>query len=481
MSTNDSNFDAFVIGSGPNGLSAAIALAQQGLKVKVIEAKDSIGGGTRTEELNEPGFYHDVCSTVHATALSSPFLSSLPLDKHGLEWAHPEFPVAHPLEHGEAVIAEKSLGNTLRRLGGDSKNYRNLFKEFIDSWEYLSKDLFGELRIPNHPLAMMRFGWYGMFSCKLLSNSFFDLERTKAYFSGLAAHSILPLEDAFTASYGLVLGTSVHTVGWPVAKGGSKSVTNAMAQYLRELDGEIELGHHVQSLDELPSDKPVLFDLTPHQIVHIADSELSDNARKRLLNYKYGPGVFKVDFSLSEQVPWKNEDCKKAGTLHLGGTIEEIIHSEKLIWNNEHPDKPYVLAVQASVCDNSRAPEGKHTLWTYCHVPHGSTKNMEEEIINQVERYAPGFRDTIIAKSSMNSMDFEKYNPNYIGGDIVGGSQNFGQLFARPLLKWDPYKLPGDRLYICSSSTPPGGGVHGMCGYNAAKSALKNEFGIKIS
>lgn len=481
MSTVDSNFDAFVIGSGPNGLSAAIALAQQGLKVKVIEAKDTIGGGTRTEELNETGFFHDVCSTVHATALSSPFLTSLPLEKHGLEWVHPEFPVAHPLEHGDAVITEKDLGNTLERLGKDGKSYRKLFKEFIDSWDFLSKDLFGDLRIPNHPLAMMRFGWYGMFSCKLLSNSFFDMERTKAYFSGLAAHSILPLENAFTAAYGLVLGTSVHTVGWPVAKGGSHAVTKAMASFFQELDGEIETGNLIQSIEEIPPEKPILFDLTPRQIVQIAESKFSDYNKDRLLNFNYGPGVFKVDFALTEQVPWKNEECRKAGTLHLGGSLEEIILSEKQTWDGKHPEHPYVLAVQASVFDNTRAPEGKHTLWTYCHVPNGSTKNMEEEIIKQIERYAPGFRDTIIAKSSINAVDFEKYNPNYIGGDIIGGAQNFKQLFARPLLKWDPYKLPADKLYICSSSTPPGGGVHGMCGYNAAKSALKNEFGIKIS
>jgi phytoene dehydrogenase-like protein len=476
-----SNFDAFVIGSGPNGLAAAIALSQQGLKVKVFEAKETVGGGTRTLELTEPGFKHDICSAVHPTAVSSPFFNSLPLSDFDLEWIHPDFPVGHPLENGEAVIVERSLDNTLDRLGADSKNYRKLFKDFIDSWDFLSKDLFGSLRIPNHPLSMLRFGWYGMFSSNLLSNSFFKNERTKAYFSGLAAHSIIPLENAFTASFGLILGTTVHSVGWPIAKGGSHSITKALAAYFESLGGIIETNTHIQSLEEFPSNKPILFDLTPQQVVSIADSRISDSLKRKLLNYKHGPGAFKVDFALSEPVPWKNEECKRAGTLHLGGSMDEISLSEREVWDGIHSEKPYVLISQPSVFDESRAPKGKHVLWSYCHVPNGSTENMEEQIINQIERYAPGFRDTIISSSCMHAMDFEKYNPNYIGGDINGGAQNVKQLFARPLLKWDPYKLPENNLYICSSSTPPGGGVHGMSGFNAARSVLKNEFGIKLS
>lgn len=481
MSSTLSNYDAFVIGSGPNGLAAAIALAQQGLKVKIFEAKDTIGGGTRTLELTEPGFKHDICSAVHPTAVSSPFFKSLPLGDYGLEWIHPDFPVAHPLENGEAVITEKSFENTLARLDSDSKNYRKLFKDFVDSWEYLSEDLFGTLRIPNHPLSMMRFGWYGMFSSNLLSNSFFKQERTKAYFSGLAAHSILPLDNAFTASFGLVLGTTVHSVGWPVAKNGSHSITKALAGFFRFLGGEIELNSHIESLNELPSGKPILFDLTPRQVLTIADNKIPDALKDKLLRFNYGPGAFKIDFALSEPVPWLNEECRKAGTLHLGGSMKEIAYSEKQVWNGEHPEKPYVLVSQPSLFDESRAPEGKHVLWSYCHVPNGSTENMEERIINQIERYAPGFRDIIISTSTMNAMDFEKYNPNYIGGDINGGAQNLKQLFGRPLMKWDPYKLPVDQLYICSSSTPPGGGVHGMSGFNAARSVLKNEFGIKLT
>ena len=481
MSSSLSNYDAFVIGSGPNGLAAAIALAQQGLKVKIFESKDSVGGGTRTLELREPGFKHDICSAVHPTAVSSPFFNTLPLSDYGLEWIHPDFPVAHPLEDGEAVIAEKSFENTLERLGADSKNYRKLFKEFVDSWQYLSKDLFGTLRIPNHPLAMMRFGWYGMFSSNLLSSSFFKLDRTKAYFAGLAAHSILPLENAFTASFGLVLGTTVHSVGWPIAKNGSHSITKALAGFFEFLGGEIELNTHIESLEEFPANKPILFDLTPQQITTIADSKIPDSLKERLLRYNYGPGAFKVDFALSEPVPWLNEECKKAGTLHLGGSMEELAYSEKDVWKGIHSEKPYVLVSQPSVFDETRAPKGKHVLWSYCHVPNGSTEDMEERIINQIERYAPGFRDIIISTSTMTAMDFEKYNPNYIGGDINGGAQNLKQLFGRPLIKWDPYKLPVDHLYICSSSTPPGGGVHGMSGFNAARSVLKNEFGIKLT
>ena len=301
MNSQLSNYDAFVIGSGPNGLSAAIALAQQGLKVKIYESKETIGGGTRTLELTEPGFYHDICSAVHPTAVSSPFFSSLPLSDYGLEWIHPDFPIAHPLEDKESVIVERSLELTLERLGADSKSYRNLFKDFIDSWEYLSKDLFGSLRIPQYPLAMMRFGWYGMFSSKLLSNSFFKLARTKAYFTGLAAHSIIPLENAFTASFGLILGTTVHSVGWPIAKGGSHSITKTLANYFESLGGEIETNTHIESLDDFPTNKPILFDLTPQQIITIADDRIPDLLRDKLLSYKHGPGAFKVDFALSER------------------------------------------------------------------------------------------------------------------------------------------------------------------------------------
>lgn len=475
-----SEFDAVIVGSGPNGLSAAILLAQQGLQVKVIEAKDSIGGGTRTAELTEPGFHHDICSAVHPTGVGAPFLKTLPLYEYGLEWVHPKYPVAHPLDHGEAVIISKSLEKTVERLGSDGKHYQKLIGDFVEHWDRLSNDLFGPVRIPNNPLSMMQFGWYGMFSAKLLANSIFENIQTKAFFAGLAGHSIIPLEKVFTGSFGLVFASSIHAAGWPVAKGGSHSITKAMAAYLESLGGEIETGNEITSVDELPASKVTLFDLTPKQIADIASNQLPDGYTKKLRKFKYGPGVFKMDFALSEPVPWANEECKGAGTLHLGGTFEEIAHSEQETWAGHHPDEPYLLVSQPSLFDDTRAPEGKHTLWAYCHVPNGSDKDCSSEIIRQIERFAPGFRDTIISYNAMNAPDFEEYNANYIGGDINGGAQFFKQLIFRPLVQWDPYKLAGDGLYICSSSTPPGGGVHGMCGYHAAKSALKNEFGINL-
>lgn len=473
-------FDVVIIGSGPNGLSAAILLAQNGLSVKVIEAKDTIGGGTRTEELTESGFLHDVCSAVHPTGIGSPFLSSLPLHDHGLEWIHPDHPVAHPMDNGEAVIASLSLDETMQRLGKDGKNYHNLVSDFSNHWDKLSKDILGPIRIPHSPLLMAKFGWYGMLSAKLLANSIFDTPALKAYFAGLAAHSILPLEKAFTASFGLAFAASVHSVGWPVAKGGSSSITNAMASFFKELGGVIETGRHIKAINEVDESDRIVFDVTPHQIASMAQHELPITLRNKLLKYEYGPGVFKMDFALSEPVPWRNSACSGAGTLHLGGTLEEISFSESQTWKNIHPEKPFVLVSQPSLFDSTRAPEGKHTLWAYCHVPNGSDRDCSEMIIKQIERFAPGFRDTILATHSMNAPEYEVYNPNYIGGDINGGAQTFRQLIGRPLLKWDPYKLPVDGMYICSSSTPPGGGVHGMCGYYAARSVLKNEFDINL-
>ncbi len=476
MSPSDNNYDAYVIGSGPNGLAAAISLAQKGLKVIIYEAKSSIGGGTRTEELTEPGFLHDVCSAVHPTAAASPFFNTLPLADYGLEWIHPDFPIAHPFDNEEPIIIEQSFDDTLQRLGKDGKNYNALFKELIDSWPYLVNDVFGTLRVPKHPLTLARFGWYGMFSAKHLSNSIFKSERLKTYFAGLAAHSILPLENAFTSTFGLMLGITAHSVGWPVAKGGSKSITDALAAHFLSLGGTIEVNRHIESIDLLPENKPVLFDLTPRQVATIAGSRIPSAIQSKLKKYVYGPGVFKIDFALSEEVPWSDVECRKAGTLHLGGSFAEISRSEKDIWKGKHNESPYVLISQPSLFDATRAPNGKHTLWAYCHVPAGSTRDMTTEIENQIERFAPGFKDTIISKAVMNTIDFEKYNPNYIGGDINGGAQFVKQLFGRPLLKWNPYKLGDDGIYICSSSTPPGGGVHGMAGFNAAQTVLKNEF-----
>ncbi len=478
MVSKNTEYDAVVVGSGPNGLSAAVRLSQEGLKVLVLEAKSTIGGGTRTQELTEPGFFHDVCAAVLPTTVGSPFLESLELEKYGLEFIQPGLPYAHPLDDGEAIGVYRSLEKTIKHLGVDGENYGHLFKEFIDHWKYLSEDIYGTLRIPKHPLLMARFGWYGAFSAKLLSNSLFKLPKTRALFAGCAAHSIIPLNKAFTASFGLVLGSSAHSVGWPIAKGGSASVTNALAELFKSLGGTIQTDHEVRSLSDIPPAKTVLFDLTPQQVANIANDELPSKYKERLLKYEYGPGSFKVDWALSETVPWQNELCKKAGTLHLGGTFEEIAEAEQAVWEGKHHERPYILLSQPSLFDTTRAPKDKHTLWAYCHVPNGSDKDMTEIIENQIERFAPGFKDTIISKSTANAQQLESYNANYIGGDINGGAQFVKQLFGRPVLQWNPYKIPDHSMYICSSSTPPGGGVHGMCGYNAARSALKNEFGI---
>lgn len=479
MSSLQTEFDAVVVGSGPNGLSAAVRLSEKGLKVLVLEAKETIGGGTRTQELTEPGFMHDICSAVHPTAAGSPYLSTLDLDQYGLEFIQPDVPYAHPLENGDAGVAYRSLEKTAEQLGSDQNNYLRLYRDFVDDWEYLKNDIFGTLRIPKHPLLMARFGWYGLFSAKLLANSLFKNPKTKALFAGCAAHSIIPLHKAFTASFGIVLGSSAHSVGWPIAKGGSVAISNALAARLKSLGGVIQTEHPVHSLEDLPPTQAILFDLTPHQIADIAENRLPAKYVKKLRDYKYGPGTFKMDWALSEPVPWLNEECRRAGTLHLGGTFEEIAAGEKAVWKGEHHERPYVLVSQPSLFDDSRAPAGKHTLWAYCHVPNGSTEDMTEIIENQIERYAPGFRDTIISKHTMTAMGMQQYNMNYIGGDINGGAQIAKQLFGRPVLKWDPYKTPEPGIYICSSSTPPGGGVHGMSGFHAAESAYRNEFDLQ--
>ncbi|MDR9416593.1 MAG: NAD(P)/FAD-dependent oxidoreductase [Gracilimonas sp.] len=478
MPSSSPEYDAVIVGSGPNGLSAAVRLAKQGLKTLVLEAEKTIGGGTRTKEITEPGFLHDICAAVIPTTAGSPFLKSLELEKYGLEYIHPEVPFAHPLDHGDAAIAWRSLDETAVHLADDELAYRKLYSEFVEHWELLSEDIFGTLRIPKHPLLMARFGWFGAQSANFLSSSHFKSSHAKALLAGCAAHSIMPLTNAFSASFGLVLASSAHAVGWPIAKGGTQSVTDALATLFLELGGKIQKDHPVNSLKDIPSATSILFDLTPRQVVNIVGENAPAKYLRKLKDFNYGPGVFKIDWALSDPVPWSNENCKRAGTLHLGGTFEEIAASEQAIWDNKHSEKPYVLVSQPSLFDETRAPKGKHTLWAYCHVPHGSDKNMTTEIEDQIERFAPGFKDTIISKYTMNAPQFQSYNANYIGGDINGGAQYFKQLFARPVLKWNPYHIPATSMYICSSSTPPGGGVHGMCGYHAAQSVLKKEFGI---
>jgi phytoene dehydrogenase-like protein len=472
--TNEAR-DAVVVGSGPNGLAAAIALARAGRSVLVLEAADTIGGGTRSAELTLPGFVHDVCSAVHPMAAASPFFRSLPLAEHGLEWVQPEFPLAHPLDDGPAAVLERSVEATAARLGPDERAYRRLMGPLAARAEGLFRDLLGPLRVPRHPIAAMRFGWNAIRSAKGLAARF-RTPAARALLAGLAAHSILPLEQSPSAAITLMLGLAGHAVGWPLPRGGSQRIADALASHLRKLGGEIVTGKRVASLDELPPAKAVLLDVTPRQVVALAGERLPARYRRRLERYRYGPGVFKLDWALSAPIPWRAEECRRAGTVHVGGTLEEVAEAERAPWRGEHPQRPFVLLAQPSLFDPTRAPAGKHTAWAYCHVPSGSTFDMTERIEAQVERFAPGFRELILARHALDTAAMERGNANYVGGDITGGVADWRQLFTRPVARLNPYTTPVPGLYICSASTPPGGGVHGLCGYFAARAALRRCF-----
>ena len=466
-----------MVGSGPNGLAAAIRLAEQGLSVKVFEASDTIGGGMRTKELMQPGFRHDVCSAIHPLAASSPYLKHLPLEKHGLEWITPEFPVAHPMDDGTAVVMHHNISQTVEELGVDGSSYRSAMEPIADNWDTLTSDFLGPLRFPKHPIDLALFGLKALQPASLFQRRFKD-ERAKALFAGLVAHSILPLNAISTSAIGLVLGAAGHAVGWPMPKGGSQSIAEAMAGYFKSLGGEIETGSEITSVEQLPPSRAMLMDITPRQLIQIAGDRLPGSYINRLKKYRYGSGVFKVDYILSEPVPWNDPRCQRAGTIHLGGTFDEIAAGEKMMDSGQHVEKPYVLIAQQSNFDDTRTPDNRHTLWAYCHVPNGSTRDMTTEIENQIERFAPGFIDTIEQRHTMNTDKFHEYNANYFGGDINGGRQDIWQLFTRPVHLIHPYATPAKGLYLCSSSTPPGGGVHGMCGYHAATLALRKEFGL---
>lgn len=464
--------DAIVIGAGPNGLAAAITLARAGRSVRIYEAAPTVGGGTRSAALTEPGFVHDVCAAVHALALSSPFLRTLPLAEHGLELIHPPAPFAHPLDDGTAVIVRRSIAETCDGLGArDARRYRALTEPFVERADDLMDALLGPLGL-RHPLLMTRFGRYAVQSATGLARRMFVEERTRAMFAGLAAHSLVPLEFLATSGYALGLLIAAHSVGWPVARGGSQALGDAMASYFRSLGGEIVTDHPVESLAALPASRAVLCDVTPRQFIRIAGDKLPSGFRKRLSRYRYGPGVFKMDWALSAPVPWRAKECARVGTLHLGGTAGEIAAGERESWNGRTHERPYVLVVQPSLFDSTRAPSGKHTLWAYCHVPNGSTVDMRDRIEAQIERYAPGFRDCIIARSTLSPAELEQRNANLVGGDIAGGAADLAQIFARPVSLFHPYSTPIDGVFLCSSSTPPGVGVHGMCGYHAARAAI---------
>jgi phytoene dehydrogenase-like protein len=468
--------DAVVVGSGPNGLAAAIALAQAGRDVSLLEGQENVGGGCRSAPLTLPGFVHDTCSTVHALALASPFLSRLPLAENGFEAVHPEAPLAHPLDDGSAVMLERSVDRTASGLGRDADAYRRLFGPLVDDAEALFGDVLAPLRPPRHPLLLSRFGLSAVRSAVGLARSRFEGERARALLGGCAAHSMLSLRAPVSAAFGIVLALSAHAVGWPVARGGSQRLAEALAAHLRSLGGSVETGRMVTSLRELDFRGPVLLDVTPRQLLALAGNRLQGRYRRSLERFRYGPGVFKLDWALDGPIPWTAVEAARAGTVHLGGTLDEIVAGEQTVADGGHPERPFVLLVQASRFDATRAPAGRHTAWAYCHVPNGSTRDMTKAIEDQVERFAPGFRDLIAARSVMDSAEVERRNPNYVGGDINGGLQSVTQLFTRPVARPVPYSTPLPGVYLCSSSTPPGGGVHGMSGYWAARAVLGRSY-----
>ncbi len=471
-------YDGIVVGAGPNGLAAAITMQQAGLSMLLLEAKDTIGGGSRSAELTLPGFVHDVCSAIHPMAVISPFFKKLPLEKYGLKFIYPEIAAAHPFDDGQAAALYQSLEKTARELGADENAYRNWIEPLVKNRRRLIPDAMGPLHFPKHPLSLAKFGIKALPSAVKTSKRF-HTEKAKGLWAGIAAHAMQPLTNSVSSAIGLMLITAGHAAGWPLPEGGSQAISDALASYFVSLGGKIETGFYVRSIDQLPKAKAVLFDVTPKQLMEIAGQRFSLVYKKQLNRYQYGMGTFKIDWALDGPIPFTAPECRKAGTVHLGGTLEEIATSEHRVFNGKIPEKPYVLLAQQSLFDPSRAPEGKQTAWAYCHVPNGSNADMTEIVEKQVERFAPGFRNLILEKHTMNSTQMENYNPNYIGGDINGGLMDITQLFTRPALRLSPYKTSAKGIYICSSSTPPGGGVHGMCGYHAAKRALKDLFQIK--
>jgi phytoene dehydrogenase-like protein len=471
------NHDAIVIGSGPNGLAAAITLQQAGISVLLLEAKPTIGGGLRSAELTLPHFVHDVCSAIHPLAAGSPFFKKLPLKQHGLEFIYPPVAAAHPFEDGNAAALYTSVNETARSLGVDEYAYLKLMSPLVKEWPGIVTDVLAPLHFPKKAFEMARFGLHAVRSATQLAKRFHARE-AKGLWAGMAAHAIQPLSNAATSAIALVMMATGHSGGWPIARGGSEAIAKALASYFIELGGRIDTGLPVRSLSQLPSAQALLFDVTPRQLLEIAGDRFSALYKWQLQRYRYGMGVFKIDWALDGPIPFTADACRRAGTIHLGNTFEEIVASEQATAKGKHPEKPFVLLAQQSLFDASRAPEGKHTAWAYCHVPNGSQMDMTERIEKQVERFAPGFRERILARHAMNTAQLEEYNPNYIGGDINGGIIDAGQLFTRPALRFSPYRTSAKGMYICSSSTPPGGGVHGMCGYYAARKALKEVFHI---
>jgi phytoene dehydrogenase-like protein len=468
---------ACVIGAGPNGLAAAIVLAQAGLEVEVFEAESQPGGAARTMELTLPGFHHDFGSAVHPMAAGSPFFSTLPLHDYGLEWIHSPAPLAHPMDDGTAVLLERNFDDAQAALGEDGAAWRGLIEPLATHWPELAHDILRPLLAwPRHPFLMARFGMNALPSASFVARHQFRTERARALFAGLSAHSFLSLEQPLSASFGMVMGISAHAVGWPIGRGGSQSITNALAGCFAAYGGRIRTSMRIESFRQLPPCDLTLCDLTPQQLLHISDKKLSPNYQKQLRKYRYGPGVFKVDYALINPSPWKAAECLRAATVHVGGSMHEIAASEAAMSQGKISERPFILVAQPTLFDPSRAPEGRHIAWAYCHVPNGSHVNCLEHLENQIERFAPGFRDCVLARRVFAPADLEAMDANLVGGDIGGGAVDIRQLLFRPT--WRQYRTSANDVYLCSSSTPPGGAVHGMCGYNAAHQALRR---LKIS
>jgi phytoene dehydrogenase-like protein len=471
-----SSYDAVVIGAGPNGLAAAIELSKAGLSTLIIEGADSVGGGTRTAELTLPGFLHDVCSTVHPLGIASPFFRELGLQRYGVEWCQPPVALAHVLGDGSAVTFSRSLSETARGLGEDEQAYLDLMGPFVERAAELLPDLLGPLRVPHSPVLLAQFGLAALGSLSGMVGRRLSGHRAAALLAGMGAHAMQPLDSPATASFALVLALAGHVAGWPVARGGSRTIASALAALFVEQGGEIVVGRPVQRFAELPKARAYLFDVTPRQLLHIAGSELPVGYRERLHRYRYGPGVYKMDWALSGPVPWLDPECARAGTVHLSGHLADVAEAESAVHAGRLASQPFVIFVQPSLFDATRAPPGQHTAWAYCHVPYASSIDASAQIEAQIERAAPGFGSLVLARAVKNAQDMERYNPNYVGGDINGGSALLSQLFTRPVARLDPYSTPDPRIFFCSSATPPGGGVHGMCGYWAARSALRRAF-----
>lgn len=469
-------YDIVVVGAGPNGLAAANELARAGLTTLVVEAGQTPGGGCRSSELTQPGFMHDHCSTVHPLGAASLFFKSLGLERHGLQWAESPAELAHILADGRVVTLERSVEATAAQFGVDGEAYRSLVEPFVERFDELYPLVLGPLRLPAKPLLMARFGLQALRSMEGLARSRFKTEGVRALLAGIAGHAMVPLDAAATASFALVLATAGHAVGWPVARGGSQAITDAMVANLQALGGRIEVGHLVKDLAELPRARAYVLDVTPRQLLAIAGERLPPAYRRQLSAFRYGPGVFKMDWALNAPIPWRDPACARSFTVHLSGHLEDIAAATRAVHAGTLLERPFTLLAQPSLFDPTRAPPGMHTAWAYCHVPHGSTIDASAAIEAHIEQFAPGFKETIISRVTKNAAEMESYNQNYVGGDINCGLADLRQLFFRPAPRVDPYATPAPDIFLCSSSTPPGGGVHGMCGYWAARSVLRNAF-----